>query len=158
MKFIDEVTRMISEYPSIFPNRLHAMNQLFCVIGNGYEWKNGELVCGDHVSPEQRLRTIEQYNLIVEAAETILAADPTNKFAKEKLVRLEEERHISNDAYELARVYVDKLTPLLPGHDATFYPLCEYSKIRNVPTDVQPDWKEAIEEMTLILAKHNIKV
>ena len=36
--------KMYDEYPQLFPTRQQALDQLFCVIGNGYEWKKGELV------------------------------------------------------------------------------------------------------------------
>ena len=31
-------------YPGLFKERVDVLNHLFCVIGNGYDWKNGELV------------------------------------------------------------------------------------------------------------------
>lgn len=38
---------MMDFYPDIYPTRKHCLNQLFCVIGNGYKWKHGELVDTD---------------------------------------------------------------------------------------------------------------
>ena len=35
---------MTDKYPTIFYNRQTCLNHLFCVIGNGYDWKKGELV------------------------------------------------------------------------------------------------------------------
>lgn len=38
---------MFNDYPDLFQSRTDCLNHLFCVIGNGYEWRNGELVCGN---------------------------------------------------------------------------------------------------------------
>lgn len=35
---------MFDNNPTIFKERTDCLNHLFCVIGNGYFWKNGELV------------------------------------------------------------------------------------------------------------------
>ena len=44
LPFEDLVTIMCMAYWTIFPTRLHALEHLFCVNGNGYEWnKNGRL-------------------------------------------------------------------------------------------------------------------
>lgn len=44
MTLKNTVRNMIIAYPTLFRNALEAYNHLFCVIGNGYEWKNGQLV------------------------------------------------------------------------------------------------------------------
>lgn len=31
-------------YPELFQRREQVLDQLFCTIGNGYEWVNGELI------------------------------------------------------------------------------------------------------------------
>lgn len=35
---------MADFYPELFPTRKHVLNFLFCTVGNGYEWINGELI------------------------------------------------------------------------------------------------------------------
>ena len=44
MKVEQTIQLMTDNYPSIFYNRQTCLNHLFCVIGNGYKWVNGELV------------------------------------------------------------------------------------------------------------------
>lgn len=41
------ILRMMMSYPSIFPNHFSCQHHLFIVNGNGYEWKNGQLVSND---------------------------------------------------------------------------------------------------------------
>ena len=38
------IQEMFDEYPTLFKERADCLNHLFCCIGNGYEWINGELV------------------------------------------------------------------------------------------------------------------
>ncbi len=48
MRAEDTLQYMADFYPELFPTRKHALNHLFCVLGNGYEWINGELVDDDN--------------------------------------------------------------------------------------------------------------
>lgn len=57
MRAEDTLQYMADFYPSIFPTRKHALDHLFCVVGNGYEWKDGELVdCDDKYEKRYQLR------------------------------------------------------------------------------------------------------
>ena len=47
MRAEEELQFMSDFYPDVFPTRKHCLNHLFCVIGNGYKWVNGELVDED---------------------------------------------------------------------------------------------------------------
>ena len=44
MNVQDTVRDSLLEYPMLFCNALDVYNHLFCVIGNGYEWRDGELI------------------------------------------------------------------------------------------------------------------
>lgn len=44
MKVEDTIQYLYDNHPSLFQERWQCLNHLFCVIGNGYEWENGELV------------------------------------------------------------------------------------------------------------------
>lgn len=48
MRAEDTLQYMTDFYPDIFPTRKHCLDHLFCVIGNGFEWVNGELVDDDN--------------------------------------------------------------------------------------------------------------
>ena len=43
MKLKTLVKHLIMQWPGLFPNALAVYDHLFYVIGNGYNWKNGEL-------------------------------------------------------------------------------------------------------------------
>lgn len=44
---------MMDFYPELFPSRKHYLNHLFCTIGNGYDWRKGELVDSQKERPEE---------------------------------------------------------------------------------------------------------
>lgn len=56
MKVEDQIYYSCAAWSMIMPNRAAVLNHLFCVIGNGYEWENGELVecCGDTTTKNGR--------------------------------------------------------------------------------------------------------
>lgn len=62
MKFESTIQALFNEYPSLFSERNEVLNHLFCVIGNGFEWKNGELVDDSHSS---RLKNIKNKDVIL---------------------------------------------------------------------------------------------
>jgi hypothetical protein len=56
MNLEEQIYYSCAAYSMIHPNRAAVLNHLFCVIGNGYEWENGELVecCGDTTTKSGR--------------------------------------------------------------------------------------------------------
>ena len=48
------IQEMYNEYPTLFVDRVDALNHLFCTIGNGYDWKNGELVSSGYSYPKKK--------------------------------------------------------------------------------------------------------
>ena len=54
----DTVTKSLLEYPLLFLNSLDVYNHLFCTIGNGYDWIDGELV--DTCSSNEKVPTIKK--------------------------------------------------------------------------------------------------
>ena len=48
------IQRMFDRYPDLFSTRKECYNHLFCVIGNGYEWRHGQVVaCDDEATMEE---------------------------------------------------------------------------------------------------------
>ncbi len=153
MTFLSTVTKMIEEYPELFPTRLEAMDHLLNVIGNGYEWVNGELVESYVMSPEEKAYNDKRHQDHIDEMLKAAQALPDAGFMKEWLLDYARAENARANAATVAATKVETLVD-----DRTFYPLCEYSAIRRVPLDVKPDWAEAIAEMTEILAKHGIAV
>ena len=137
MRAEDTLQYMADFYPSIFPTRKHALDHLFCVIGNGYEWVNGELVDDDN-EYEKR------YKLI-------------------KSIKRAEFRHEGN-WYSMHKFYtelknIDDDYKIPMQYDFDWYPLSKkYSALYTYPDDIKPDWKALIEECKQMLIADGIEV
>ena len=76
------IQNMFDEYPTLFKERADCLNHLFCTIGNGYEWVNGELVGdGDNDFTDEEIKELSaklidgkahQYNKLSLKAESLL--------------------------------------------------------------------------------------
>ena len=128
------IQRMFDRYPDLFSDRKECLNHLFCVIGNGYEWKRGQIVeCGEDEEIEPFI--IEEENKDYEVKH------PKAEQSKENLARWNDRKALYPMAYEFK-----------------WYPLCEFSLINNIPDDAKPDWREAAEECKELLRKDGIGV
>lgn len=134
MRAEDTLQYMADFYPKLFPTRKHALNQLFCVIGNGYDWVNGELVDDDN-------KYVKRYKLIkpIEKAEFKYEQNwlYMNKFYRE--------------LYEIT----NKKIPF--EYDFEWYPLFKsYSYLFNYPDDIKDDWRALLEECKQLLIEDGI--
>lgn len=136
MKAESTLQFMADFYPDIFPTRKHALNQLFCVLGNGMEWKDGELVDIDN-------KYLKRYKMIEE-------------ISKAEFWR-EETWNQSHQFYK--DLYEDEPNKIPMEYRFDWYPLCtEYSKLYNYPEDIKDDWKKLIEECKELLKADGIEV
>ena len=164
-------------WPAINVNRLSVLHHLFCVIGNGFEWKDGELV--ETGLEDFKEATVEEAVKRVIAEELsikeligyvylgICSSDKVSPFIEdEKIEILNNERNkvigninelISlifriderqNDmSYPSHERYPYHTTEIYKDASITFYPLCEYSKLCNLPDDIKTDWLIAARDM-----------
>lgn len=44
MTLEETIDNVLKEYYDLFPTKAHVLEHMYCVIGNGYEWKKGRLV------------------------------------------------------------------------------------------------------------------
>lgn len=129
---------MADFYPRIFPTRKHALNHLFCVLGNGMEWKNGELV-------EKDSKYLRRYRMI----EDIEKAEFPNED------QWNEMHELYTDMYKSC----DKEEKIPFEYQFEWYPLAgDYEKLYNYPKDIKPDWKALLEECKELLRKDGIHV
>ena len=170
-----EVKRILLNYPMLYPNALTVYNQLFCVIGNGYEWKNGELVYYDKseikrnsMSVKTAVMSLLKEELIDEwrdedsATRRFMKAyegldDMANYVARHNEHILEDVKRIFhvNTAMNDFSIPTERLTGIMEiDYQFKFYPLCEYSAICCIPDDVKPDWLIALNRMYIIMKEH----
>ena len=136
------VQRMFDQYPDLFSTREECFDHLFCTIGNGYEWKWGQLVYHDRGDP----------NYDEEAERELHEED----YAKEWHVRAHQSK--KNIEAKRKRDSVFVRAGILKNIDEHhWYPLCRrYSRLFTIPDDAREDWKAAVEECKKMLEKDGI--
>lgn len=134
MRAEDTLQYMTDFYPKLFPTRKHALNQLFCVIGNGYDWVNGELVDDDN-------RYVKRYKL--------------RRPIKKAEFRYEQDWLRFNKFYK--KLYEDTNERIPFEYNFEWYPLSKnYSYLFNYPDDIKDDWKALLEECRQLLIEDGI--
>lgn len=165
---------LFDNYPCLFKERADALSQLFCTIGNGYYWKEGELVINVPISSSATLLESHlvdgkafQHNKLSLRAESQLYEQeriaqgwyddwkrrwPEDDIEEMKAVRQKTIAKLPDDVYykEPERkkrwgFYVN--IPSNP-HIALYE---DSAFLFNYPDDVKPDWKDAIEECRALL-------
>ncbi len=172
------IQTMFDNYPTLFKERADCLNHLFCIIGNGYEWYNGELVSDIDAFPDDVRAVIEsrlvngkacQYNKLSLRAESELYEKERiengfyNKFDKETVEQLKSARQKTinklpdNEYYRYPRrkrwgFYVN-----VPSQERIDYNK-NYVFLWNYPEDIKPDWLAAIEECKILLREDGFEV
>lgn len=142
-----------------YKSRQGALNQLFCVLGNGYEWKEGELVdCALLYSydPEAQSRIELPFkkdtepDIVSKAPLTDEEAEIQHQQWIERFAKL---KCVCNKSLS----YEDALKITLENTHK-WYPLSKLAKICNLPEDITPEWKAVAEECKAMLKKDGIDV
>ena len=154
------VRENLLNYPLLFKNALDVYDQLFCVIGNGYKWKDGELVStslNKVVKTKAGAVFYQIKNLITDRMQwkALRLVGPVN--ATRAIMRrwrmsvsriLDIDKNIADfsikDDEEMAKHFKD--------YRFSFYPLFSSSQICNLPDDIKPDWLDAAKRMYGIMA------
>ncbi len=136
MRAEDQLQYMADFHPELFPTRKHALNFLFCTVGNGYEWINGELI---NVDGEYEKR----YKL-------------RNAIEKAEFKEEENWDQIAH-YYQIKNKYEKYMIP--HKYNFEWYPLAKkIAKLYNYPDDIKSDWKELLEECKELLIADGIEV
>ena len=170
MKFEKTLRACLMMYPGIFPNALTVYDHLFCVIGNGYRWENGELV--DSNDKEDMLK-----DAVIKTLKFHLFESPMNSFdsiaelgvdfvkrrlkfnyettIKEIEMIFDTDRRMQDFSFENADKYFGYANV---EEKYTLYDLSEYSKICNLPDDIKKDWLEAAEIFYKFILEHRDRI
>lgn len=147
MTIKDTIKSMIIMFPGLCPTKLSVYNHLFLTNGNGFRWKNGELIS----------KNSEKNCSIEDGLEALFNGQLQYDFLKDYLNITTDSEDIINyfkrrnkEKLELAKVIInyEKITneKLYLTNKEELYPLSKYSKILNIPDDIKDDWKDAIKE------------
>jgi hypothetical protein len=133
MRAEDTLQFMMDFNGNLFWSRQQCLDHLFCTIGNGYEWENGELVEKDYDTKQM----LSRWQLI----EPVKHAEP-----RQLAVELNEIRE------EIQRRRGFKEIP-------KWYPLSkEYSYLYNYPDNIKSDWLALIKECKQMLIADGIEI
>ena len=122
------LARMFRDWKTLFRTRADAIDHLFFVIGNGYEWRKGALV-----------RKLDEMDAMPDPF-----ANHPNETIREVYAKLRAEE----DAMPVGPLPDD-------GKLRHFYPVCGYSKINTVPANVRPDWLALAREAAIMLSERS---
>lgn len=142
-----------------YKSRQGALNQLFCVLGNGYEWKEGELVDSALLysyDPESESRIELPFKKDTEP-DIVSKAPLTDEEAKIHSQQWIEERARLKCRFNKSLSYEDALKIALENTHK-WYPLSRLANICNLPEDITPEWKAVAEECKAMLKKDGINV
>lgn len=127
---------MMDFYPDLFPTRKHYLDHLFCVIGNGYEWVNGELVDNDEHSIRYKM-----------------------------IQNIEHAHGMCEDLWNENRKLHEKIQKINPKHKIPislqfkWYPPNKmYSFLYDYPSDIKPDWLKILNECKELLVADGIEI
>jgi hypothetical protein len=165
MNLKDSVIDSMREYPSISRNKLDVYDHLFLTNGNGYDWVNGELIEPSNEKPnvisieeaidklfndefridfttDRMFLYIEELNKGEKVVKESLQYD-LKRYAQDVKTIVNAEKAVNQSLFEIEPIIsLDGLKP-----ECFLYPLCEYSKIMNIPDDIKSDWLEGIKEL-----------
>jgi hypothetical protein len=165
MNLKDSVINSMREYPSISGNKLDVYDHLFLTIGNGYDWVNGELIEPSNEKPnvisieeaidklfnnESRIDLttdrmffyIGELNKEEKVVKESLQYDLV-RYAQDVKTIINAEKAVNQSLFEIEPII--SLEGLEP--ECFLYPLCEYSKIMNIPDNIKSDWLDGIKEL-----------
>lgn len=134
MRAEDTLQYMADFYPTLFRTRKHALNHLFCTIGNGYEWLNGELVEDGEYENRYKLR----------------------KPMKKAIFKNEDHWLKMHQLY--IGINKEKGIEIPPEYQFKWsVPSKEYSKLFNYPDDIKEDWRALQNECIELMRQDEIE-
>lgn len=146
MNLRDTVRNALLKHPSIFENALTVYNHLFCVLGNGYEWLDGELILGskEPISLKEAVKDRVKYSF-----EQFMTS-PISKLIENKRVMDKYREQLITDIDRMFNVTKFSKDFTIP-EKFTFYPTSRFSKMCCFPKNIKPDWKEGIVKLIEIM-------
>ncbi len=137
------IKESLLSYPTLYKKEEDVLEHLFFVIGNGYEWKNGQLVDidGKRGSMESRVKEIWDDRLQREHCSKIFKVDwPEGFYPKTVDDPIIQALWKAQDDFRKKCIEIG----VRDGDtERSIYPISGYCKLYSVPKDVKPDWLAA---------------
>lgn len=148
------IQAMYDHFPGLFKDRADCYNQLFCTIGNGYEWIDGELIdtCAP-VVPQHPLKDGKAYQY------QKLSLRQTVEYYLRRAAARNSKPYVAPEDLE---AIPDDVYHERPRKERWYFHqagLCrDFAYLFNYPEEIKPDWKEAIEECRQMLLEDGYKL
>lgn len=123
------------KYPSISPTRQSVLNYLYITIGNGYDWKNGQLISEIDHEDKNLIQKIKDKNHVP-------ASEPGYKQGPYRIEEIILKRRFEQNKIT-KKEYKQSLNELNSKVYYSFYPFAKddkYPSINNLPEDIKPDY------------------
>lgn len=179
------IQEMFDSCPTLFKERADCLDQLFLVIGNGYEWINGELVecSGYHHLTQEEINSLSsrlvggkayQHNKLSLRAEAQFYEDKRIADGLDDALHKINPNYNTDERKKSRQRYIDRLPddvyyrePVrkkrwycyhnIPGNEHIDFNV-KYAFMFNYPDNIKPDWKEAIEECKKLLIEDGFEL
>ena len=137
MKFEQTIEIMQTMYPSLFYHKCNALDHLFFVNGNGYDWINGELVCEEDKQYDNKKDYMLDSVIHYLSLQITVQLSYTNRKKAEEFVK----------DYIYPNLSVAGKLNIIHAYDKdTVYPICQYAAIACIPDNIQPNWAQGAYE------------
>jgi len=139
---------MYDNFPDLFSTRQECYNHLFCIVGNGYCWKWGQIV-EDVYGLEENEKLHEDDYLhpkVLKAVQSIYNI----KMKQDEDRELHELKRLND--LEDYNIDIGKYDPNKPHWSR----ISQYSLINEIPFNIKPDWKQAAIECFKILENDGV--
>lgn len=151
MNFRDTMQDCFYGYPSLFPHPLSVTIHLFFVIGNGYEWVDGELIASKKKQPAKGFTRHKRKAHIIELS------------SRDELILPESEKKVlelhnfkRHEDFKVFKKLIPKMLDVpcttVPGipfpKDFCYYTIniSTYANLYTFPSNIKPDWAEALKD------------
>lgn len=169
MTLKDTVKDSLIMFPSIHKNIIDVYDHLFCTIGNGYEWIDGEL---KYVGGNERVHTVQEGIMKIfneefikpygdEGQYTVLGNIIRHDFHREDYSDIKIIFHHNKRCAEYIEDifnYEDRMNdysiPMHKNYEFKFYELSKYSAMCCFPDDIKYDWAEGIKATIDFMIRH----
>lgn len=139
--------KLFRRWKTIYRRRADIIDHLFFVIGNGYSWVDGGIVCtSDDGDEEERPVKVPPPG----SPEAYSDAFYDLPYPEQKVIQ-DYHYHLREEAMAVGPIYDD-------GRAREFYPVCHYSAILLVPDDVRPEWLMVAYEAALMLRDRQARI
>lgn len=153
------IQTMLDNHPSLFKDRYSAMDHLFFIIGNGYEWYDGELIEDevlreyDPVSETWVISEIyEAYSDGPDIKKAVQRKRTTEHQENDKLIR----KVLNRRLHELGRPTYDEDTRIWSYNEDPISH--KYMAFFQIPENITPEWKKLVEELKEVLYQDGIDI